>query len=284
MRFMKSLVLAALALTTSAQTAWAGPEEVTFRFTSFGLSVAGLPANAVGPYEGSINGGISSFDVYCVGAINFAASAGTDFSAWQTRLGSDPLDRTRLQTLGTAAGAPAFAADGYMYMAYIANRIRLGDYATDSQRAAAQLAIWYFSMDSPTGGLLLASETDPILGQLTSGLIHDRLSEEVPFLDCTGAQYDFCTIAQDALDNAATQTANWRWNDWVVYSDARWTDPENLCWSRTENTGYADLIQQDCIQEAIAYDVIPEPATMSLLGIGLVGLSIAGFRRRRNTA
>jgi hypothetical protein len=286
MRFFKSVLMAGAALALTAQAAWAGPDLVTFRYTAYGDNAAGMPPNGVGPYSGSINGGASSFDIYCVDAMNFVAPINQDFSAFRSRIGVDDLGSTRVGSLLGAAGYGGAEYMHYTYMAYIANGIRLGTYSSVADRAAAQLAMWWFSMDYPLGGwLYFNTEQPPILGQRTSGAIFDRLSEEAggyPPLTCTGT-YDWCAVVGDAIDNAFTRTANWDWANWVVYSDARWE--RESCWSRTGSTAQQNVVlTQDCYQEVIAYEVIPEPATMGLMALGLVGLGAAGLRRRRDDA
>lgn len=89
---------------------------------------------------------------------------------------------------------------------------------------------------------------------------------------------------------------------WYVGSSTDWFDPDNLFlsgkmqstvdpnsgatstfyWCGADGSAF-DPCQPPLATTPIDPNVVPEPATMSLLATGLLGLSAAGFRRRRGT-
>jgi hypothetical protein len=272
MRILKSPLIAFAGLALTAQAAFAAPQPVTFTLTAGGSTVALLPPQSVAPYKGSFNGGSSIFDVYCIDALN-DITPNVPGASFTTRLGVDALDKTRLGNL-TPGGPDNLRA--YMSAAYIANKIRLGLYTTPSQLAAAQLAMWVWT------SAYTKIYPGVNLGSLDWGVPDNSTTEGAQinhFLGYPGINtpYDWATIANDAFFNALTLTADWNPNDWIVISDANWS-ARQACFSIDPKNPTDD--HQNCIQEFVKYDVIPEPATMGLMALGLVGVGLAGARRR----
>jgi hypothetical protein len=275
MRMFKTSLIALACLATAAQTAAAAPQPATFKFVSFGTTLPGLPGLSISPYTGTFNGGVSTFDVYCIDALDNVFPGGTtDFAVYTTRLdGIDALNRTRLGNL-TPGNGDDFPA--YIVAAYIANNIRLGVYNTGLSLGAAQLAMWYitsglisFVPPAPGGGQDLA------WGIMTSEpQILNQLESTQPGGD---PDYPWEGVIADALLNGGNFFTSGQSANWIVITDARWS-AERPCFTVNPNNPGQD--NQNCIQEVLKYDVVPEPATMGLMAVGLVGLGVAGMRRR----
>ena len=276
MRMLKTSLIALACLATAAQTAAAAPQPAVFKYTSFGVTLAGLPSLSVAPYRGSFDGGVSTFDVYCMDALDGVFPGGTDnFAVWTTRLdGIDTMDRTRLGNL-TPSNPEDFAA--YLVTAYIANNIRLGVYNTNLSLGAAQLALWYI-----TSGLVSFVPPQPGSAQdLAWGImtnepqILNQLESNQPGGD---PDYPWEGVVIDGLNNFQNFFTSGQSANWIIISDARWSS-QSPCFTVNPNNLGQD--NQNCIQEVLAYNVIPEPATMGLMVVGLVGLGLAGVRRRK---
>ncbi len=278
MRMFKASLIALACLATAAQTAAAAPQPAVFKFTAFGSTLAGLPGQSIAPYTGTFNGGVSTFDVYCMDALDNVFPGGTtNFAVWTTRLdGIDLLNRTRLGSL-TPSNSDDFNA--YVVAAYIANNIRLGVYNTGLSLGAAQLAMWYITSGMITFQPVFAGAQDLAWGIPTNEpQIWNQLKSTQPGGD---PNYPWEGVIADALLNGGAFITSGQAANWIVITDARWS-AESPCFTiNRENPGQDN---QNCIQEVLKYDVVstvPEPATMGLMAVGLVGLGVAGMRRRK---
>ncbi len=274
MRILRSSLLVAAGLAASAQAAFAAPPvPVTFRVVAFGATVPGLPGQDIAPFKGSFDGGVSIFDIYCVDALNGVVPTGlSDFSAFTSRLdvssGSVDLSKTRLGNL-TPGNLDNWGA--YVVAAYIANQIRTGVFTTQAQLGAASLAMW-----AVTSAFIVpfgANVIDLNWAYPTNAQILGQLNGTEPGTD---PDYAWEAVILNAAANAFTITSTWNPADWVVISDANWSARESC----GQPGGEKGVDLQNCIQEFVKYDVVPEPATMGLMAVGLVGLGLGTMRRR----
>ncbi len=268
MRFQSIAVLATFALAAAPLTAQTQDD---FKFLGLHAGAPNIDGAYIGPYLGSFDGtpgptsnGVfaNPFDVWCVDYAHHI-TFGDTYDVWITPMDGSDYSHTRLGS--------AFAPE-YRWTAYFAGLMdwdQVGHTADGARDAKLQDLMWVL-MGSTTPTLQSSGQSR---SQFLTGFAGTTLGTTLGLNTLAG-------IHTDWYDYTPSGT-------YAVYSD--WSiitcDPghnANGAPNAVNSCPYQEFIYMD--GSGTPSDITPEPATMTLLATGLIGMAAARKKRRRNAA
>jgi hypothetical protein len=183
-------------------------------------------------------------DIYCVDFLHTAKTGSSGYDAYFTKLTAASFSNP--STVTTRSGD----ITRYLKAAWLIEKMNATPAANKYQRADLHAAIWWVMAGEPTSVSTNGGNTSWAAVGASGG-----------------------TGANNWIEQANANYGSVNGAEWTVVTDA--------CVAAVGNAGAGSAATDTCSQEFLVQNVVPEPATLLLLGTGLLAtLAAAGVLRR----